>query len=353
MAKSSSNVRVTIADIARESGVSPATVSLVLRDKPGIGYETRQRVMDCARSLGYIFTSSNPTNETAISGIGLIIKIDPSQESSVDQFYTPVLAGIEAFCRYRNINLLYAHMPVDADNNLLEVPRLLQEQTVDGLLLVGVWLNGTIMRVLKQQDIPTVLVDAYAPTNLFDAVLTDNEIGAYQAVSYLIENGHHHIAIVGSLPKSYPSIQERRAGYIKAMAEHNLAPYFIDCHMHSNEAVPATVAYLEQHPEITAVFSCNDEVAIGVIAALQAQGRRVPEDLSIIGFDNIALAKHITPALTTMRVDKMGMGRLAAQLLVNRIEYPTAGQVQTFIQPSLIERQSIAKSLPVSGAKRH
>jgi LacI family transcriptional regulator len=98
---------------------------------------------------------------------------------------------------------------------------------------------------------------------------------------------------------------------------------------------------LRQHPEITAVFGCNDDVAIAVIKAAETLGKRVPEDLSVVGFDNIVLAQHVIPPLTTMRVDKMGMGRLAAQTLLNRIEYPEAGWIRGVIIPTLIERQSV------------
>lgn len=335
--------KVTIADIARDSGVSPATVSLVLRDKPGIGPETRQRVLDSAQALGYIITSPKPPLQGSISSIGLILKVRPNDEPLTNQFYAPVLAGIEAYCRQQQINLFYAHMPVDEDNNPLELPRLLQEQPANGLLILGAWLNDSLTRLLQPQETPLVLVDAYAATDQYDAVITDNEAGAYQATTYLIENGHQHIAIVGSLPRSYPSIQERRSGYLRAMSEHSLEPHFVDCHLYPDAAVPATVAYLEKHPEITAIFSCNDEVAIGVMNAMQALRKSVPQKLSIIGFDNIALAQHVTPTLTTMRVDKRGMGRLAAQLLLNRLEYPEAGQVCAVIRPSLIERESVRR----------
>jgi LacI family transcriptional regulator len=335
--------RITIADIARDSGVSPATVSLVLRDKPGISLETRQRVLDSAQALGYIFTPPKPTLQAPVSSIGLILKVRPNDEPLTNHFYAPVLAGIEAYCRRQQVNLFYAHMPVDEDNNPLELPRLLQEQPADGLLIVGAWLNDSVTRLLQPQETPLVLVDAYATADLYDAVITDNEAGAYRAATYLIENGHQHIAIVGSLPHSYPSIQERRSGYLRAIAERNLEPRFVDCHLHPDSAVPASVAYLEKHPEVTAIFCCNDEVAIGVMSAMQALGKQVPQELSLIGFDNIALAQHVTPALTTMRVDKKGMGRLAAQLLFNRLEFPEAGQVRIVIRPGLIERQSVRR----------
>jgi LacI family transcriptional regulator len=336
--------KITIHDIARDSGVSPATVSLALRDKPGISPETRQRVMDTAQRLGYIPKASWPaTIHTEIHSIGLLLKTRADDVLATNQFYAPVLAGIEATCRQRHINLFYAHLPVDEENNLLEPPRLLRQAETAGLLLVGAHLNDAMLAVFQQQHMPVVLVDAYADGDPFDAVVTDNITGAYQATVHLIENGHRHIALVGSHAHTYPSIEERRNGYLRAIADHQLQAHLADSSLHPDTAVPAALVYLHQHPEVTAVFAANDEIAIALIHALQAAGRHIPDDLSIVGFDNITLAQHTTPALTTMRVDKMGMGRLAAQLLFNRIEFPAAGAVCTVIRPSLMQRQSVKR----------
>lgn len=336
--------KVTIHDIARDSGVSPATVSLALRDKPGISQETRQRVMDTAQRLGYIPKASWPaTIHTEIHSIGLLLKTRADDVLATNQFYAPVLAGIEATCRQRHINLFYAHLPVDEENNLLEPPRLLKQPEAAGLLLVGAHLNNAMLAVFHRQNMPVVLVDAYADGDPFDAVVTDNVTGAYQATTHLIENGHRHIALVGSHPHTYPSIEERREGYRRAMNTHQLQPHFVDSPLMADTAVPTALSYLHQHPEVTAIFAANDEIAVALIHALQAEGKHVPDDLSIIGFDNIFLAQHTTPTLTTMRVDKIGMGRLAAQLLFNRIEFPAAGAVCTIIRPSLIQRQSVKR----------
>lgn len=334
--------KVTIAHVAEDSEVSTATVSLVLRDRPGVSQETRQRVLDSAQKLGYLHRSTRPLPaHTNIHNIGLILKTRPDDPLAVNQFYAPVLAGIEGACRQRDINLFYAHMPVDETNDPLEPPRLLRNEEADGLLLVGAHLNDAMLAIFQQQNTPVVLVDAYADGEPFDAVVTDNITGGWQATKHLIDNGHQQIAIVGSQPQAYPSIQERRDGYIRAITEQALPLHFVDSALHPDTAVPATLAYLDQHPELTAVFSCNDEIAIALIKALQAAGKQIPDDLSIIGFDNVLLAQHITPTLTTMRVDKMGMGRLAAQLLFNRITFPAAGSVCTVIRPSLIQRHSV------------
>lgn len=336
--------KVTISDIAHKSGVSPATVSLALRNKPGVGQETRQRIFDNAKALGYLGTSIQTETNTNIGTIGLIIKLDAVEDTLTNNFYTPVLAGIEATCRMQNINLLYAHLLVDQDNQPIEAPQLLREQQTRGLLFVGAFLNQPTLNILQQQNIPIVLVDAYAIDDHFDLVISDNETGGYQATKYLIEQNHCKIAIVGSLPNAYPSILGRRFGYLKAMEEQGLPPQFIDCHLDGGEAAVAVTQFFKTNPEVTALFCCNDEIAISVMNAARALGKRVPEDLSIIGYDDIGSAQHVTPSLTTMHVDKRGMGRLATQLLLNRIRFPQMGRVQTVVRPYLIERESVTQN---------
>lgn len=337
------NRKATLADIARESGVSTATVSLVLRDKPGVGDETRQRVLDAAQALGYVYAPSNQAAGRALPDtFGVLIKSRPGDLPASNSFYAPVLAGVETVCRRNRINLMVANLLVDERNHPLETPRLMQSGEVDGLLIAGMHLNDSLARRLEAISAPVVLVDAYAGGSPFDAVVIDNTGGAYAAVQHLVNHGHRHIGIVGSLPDAYPSIRERREGYLQALAEHGLEPAFADCVLHPDAAGPAVTALLAEHPEITALFGCNDDVAIAAMRAAQSLGRDVPASLSVIGFDNIGLSQAVSPALTTMRVDMMGMGRLAAQLLLNRAEYPGAGQVRAVICPGLVERESVA-----------
>jgi LacI family transcriptional regulator len=256
------------------------------------------------------------------------------------------LAGIEEACRQKKINLLYATLPVDENNNPVEVPRLLEENT-DGLLLVGAFLDGALAPVLEQKAVPIVLVDAYALSDKYDAVVSDNVRGAYQAVSYLIQRGHRHIGMVGSCPDGYPSLRERRQGYVQALTEHGLTEvYFTDCTPNKEAASEATTKLLSQHSQVTAVFGCNDETALAAMRAAQAFGRKVPEEFSVIGFDDIDLAQHVTPSLTTMHVDKAGMGRMAVQLLINRVESPNTERVTSVIHPRLIERESVSTRTP-------
>lgn len=332
--------KVTMTDVAAHSGVSPATVSLVLRNKPGVGAETRQRVLDSAQTLGYVLRPSARSQSDEVRTAGLIVKVRADDIPADNSFYAPVLAAIEAECRRNQFNLLLANMPVDESNTPLEIPRLLRDDQVDGVMLVGVQVTEEMLAILAAQQTTAVLVDAYAPEAEFDAVVSDNVGGAREAVGHLVALGHRRIALVGSTPDAYPSIRDRRAGYVAELDAHGLTPLFADSPLLPEAAAEATLHLLETEPDVTAVFACNDNVAIAAMQAIQATGRRVPEDVALIGFDNIALAQHVAPPLTTMRVDKVGMGRLAMQLLINRLTYPEAGFVQSVIHPQLIERGS-------------
>lgn len=338
------NGRTTMADIAEQSGVSVSTVSLVLREKPGVGLDTRRRVLQVARDLGYIPQNQTASYTPALTNIGLILKADPDSVPQANKFYSHVVAGIEMACRRRHVNLLYATMTVDEDSYTLELPRMLvEEDTADGLLLVGAFLDEPLIRVVDRRSTPIVLVDAYATWNVYDAIVSDNFSGAHQAVTHLIRHGHRHIGLVGSHPKAYPSIQERRSGYVQALEENDISDcYVAECHnINTEEIIEATTVLLRHNPQITAIFGVNDEVAITVMDVARDLGRHVPDDLSIVGFDNIDLAACVSPPLTTMHVDKIGMGRLAVELLVNRIEHPESSPVRATVRPNLIERSSV------------
>lgn len=336
--------RVTLEKIARQSGVSLTTVSLVLREKRGVNIETRRKVLDVARQLGYpLKMAANGAPVASLQHIGVVMRTRAYDQPQTNLFYTPVLMGIEAACRKQNINMLYGSMTVDMENHPVELPRMLQEDGLDGLIVVGAFVDAEIAQIMQNSGLPIVLVDSYALDYNYDAVLTDNFQGAYQAVSYLIARGHRRIGIVGSHPQGFPSVVERRRGYLQALQDHGIVqPYFADSLLIRSEAAAAAVKLIQRSPEVTALFCCNDDVAIGVIQSTQAAGRRVPDDISVIGFDDIELAEHVFPPITTMRVDKVNMGRLAVQTLSNHVEFLASTHMSIALKPVLIERQSVA-----------
>jgi LacI family transcriptional regulator len=338
--------RVTVQEIAEKAGVSPATVSLALRGKPSIPVETRTRVQEAAHDLGYINRVQTQRSGVGfgMDNIGMVMRHLPENPQD-NPFYSIVQAGIEMACRQHHVNLIYSSLPVDRDSRILEVPRMLLEDAVDGLLGVGLYLNENNVKIFERLAVPIVLVDAYATSGQYDTVETMNEEGAYDAVCYLIAQGHRHIGVIGTHPGAFPSIIDRRRGYERALREHGIAErYFIDCDLDRQPAYEAAKDAFSQPTPVTAIFAANDWLVVGVLRALRELEIRVPEDISLIGFDDDLLAGHITPALTTMQVDKVGMGRLAVSLLVNRIQHPDAAQVVARLRPRLIERDS-AKSV--------
>jgi LacI family transcriptional regulator len=252
------------------------------------------------------------------------------------------MAGVEAGCRAQNLTLLYETLPVDENHSALEVPRVIQDPRLDGLILAGGGMDERLSAALRQRGIPAVLVEGSAPGDQYDSVAIENEEGAYQAARHLIEKGHRQIAFLGGGPDAPVSLRNRRQGYVRALTECQLQPAYGDCPHTNREAILATTCrLLNENPRISAILCCTDEAAIIALHAARMAGKQVPQDLSIVGFDDIAAAENSQPPLTTMQVDKISLGRLAVQLIINRAENPNLGRVTMHLHTSLIERQSV------------
>jgi LacI family transcriptional regulator len=343
--------RATLADVAEAVGLSPAAVSLALRGKAGVSEATRSRVVEAARTLGYRPLSGISRQHQKPMTIGLVINAfaDPPE---ANRFYAPVMAGIEESCRAHRMDLMFATMPVDQHYYPIEVPRIVTDRTCDGLIVVGAHLSQATAEILEAAP-PAVLVDAYSEDDAFDSVATDNVGGARTAVEHLVTRGHREIAVLGTEPQAFPSILQRRRGYEQVMLEASFAPRFIDTPYWPPEAAAvAGVQYLKAHSEVTAVFCANDAVAVALLQACRREGISVPDQVSVVGFDDIDLAGFVSPALTTMAVDKVGMGRIAVTLLAHRLEQANECVTQTFVRPQLVERQSVRRlgTLPEPGA---
>ncbi|MBE2272301.1 MAG: LacI family DNA-binding transcriptional regulator [Anaerolinea sp.] len=333
----------TLRDVAERAGVSLGTASNVLNNRDNVSDEARAKVVEAATALGYrMQVRVSAATRHSLSVVGAIGKIDDGQTMMINPFYSYVLAGIEWECQRNNLSLMLANIMVDNLNRPPTLPPMLLDNHVDGVLLVGTFLEDTIQLVGKRFEKPVVLIDAYAPGSHFDSVVTDNISGAYAAVKYLIKQGHQKIALVGSMPDSYPSIRERRKGYLRALKNHRISDVYIeDSPLNREGGFDATCNLLQHSPEITAIFACNDEVAYGAILAARQLGRDVPDDLSVIGFDDIDLARQMSPALTTVRVDKRLMGTLAVQYLVARAENPGNSALTTLISTQIVVRDSV------------
>ena len=297
--------------------------------------------MQAAAELGYQLPERAPGNRD-LSTIGVLVKRHPNQGIPIDPFYGAVFSGAEQLCQLHGINLMYASVDVDLFSQLVEWPPLVRETQIEGWLILGVGLSrcGDELETIFGTNV--VLVDAYPSTQLFDNIITDNQHGVLLAMNYLIKQGHHHIGLIGSTPESYPSVAERRAAYFEALKragiEHN---YVEDATLHAPEAYEATRRMLVNEPQVTAIFACNDDTAMGVLRAAHELGRRVPDDLSVVGFDDLELASETIPPLTTVQVDKSLMGALAVRQLIDRRQNPNRVPLTIRLGTRLVVRQSV------------
>jgi len=334
--------RVTLAEVAKLANVAVGTASEALNQKIGISERTRNRVLSAARQLGYGQRLVDvEASDGALNTVG-VIKHNQHDYPGFDPFYFPVIAGIEHKCQAVGLTMSYATCEVDSFNRVTRLPPAMVSSRLDGLIIVGAFLAQPFAREIRSLPCPVVLVDSYAEDVRFDRILTNNLDGANEAVSYLIRSGHRHIGLIGSCEGCYPSICERRAGYLTALARHSIAEQYIEeSPLNRKAAHDATLKLLERAPHLTALFVVNDNAAFGAIAAARSLGYEVPRQLSVIGFDDIMFAADMTPALTTMRIDKMRMGELAVQTLNYRIGNPDAPAMATILDATLVKRDSV------------
>lgn len=337
--------RITISDIARESGASPTTVSLVLRDKGGIGIETRERVLAAAQALGYerkpIRRAATPGDVTTAAILFRAHTPNPQGGAlGVNPFYSWVLTGMEAVARTKRINLIYGTLTVSNANDITDLPDHLLDQDLDGIVVVGAFDDDAVNVLLGPTNRPVVVVDGPATSASFDVVTSDNAGGTETATNHLMEAGHREIGLISRVHGHNPNFDAREHGYHRAMERAGLKP--VVGRISQWDANEALEHILEARPEVTALVSVNDQFALDIARALEKRGIRIPDHMSLIGFDDTDHAIAFSPGLSTMKVDKVGMGRLAITLLDYRLQWPDAAPASIVLPPSLITRGSVA-----------
>jgi len=333
----------TLRDVARLAGVSLGTASQAINNRPNVATETRERVMGAVAELGYHIPtrSRNPVGVfTEINTIAALVKITPHLNPPIDPFNQLILSGAERECQSRGIRLMYTGVEVDLHSAVKQIPSLELNKNDNGLLLIGGNLSEAISHYIKQHNLPLVLVDSYAEAD-FDRVLTENVKGAFDAVSYLIQQGHRRIGLIGCNADSYPSIRQRREGYLRALEAHGIDEHYIEeSDLFGASGYNATISLLRREPGVSAIFVCNDDTALGVMRAAREMERKIPADLSLIGFDDLAPVSEMM-SLATMHIDKMLMGTLATRLLIERIQNPDRVPVTVTLGARLVPRESV------------
>jgi len=342
----------TIQEVARLAGVSTATVSRSFNSPGLLSKETERRVLEVAERLNYRprkarLARNRPTTETGLgtATIGFqFFAASPSDTLAVNDFYGPVLAGAMDEASELGLNLLVhtTHRKRLSE----ELPKMVRDQAVSGMLLVGT-ADPEILDMFSAQIAQIVLVDNRDAHGKFDGIVSDGFRGATEAVNYLYKLGHRRIGFLWETPEII-TFQDRYHGYLCALIEKGLPidPDLILCtHGPDEDTQPEMEAFLKRPDRPTAMFCVNDFNAVTFMRACRACGVGVPEDISLVGFDDIQLASHSHPALSTIRVQKEYLGRLGVRRLLYHLQNPnprTLDEVPILIEVpvSLVERSS-------------
>lgn len=331
--------KVTIYDIAREASVGIGTVSRVLNNHPNVTPETRKRVKDIAKRLNYQpHTYAQRLARRQSETISAIIPF------FTNYFFIEVLQGVQDRISQLGYDLvLYGVNDINQVESYLA--RALQRGKVDGILFFSMRLPEKIIPRLKETGLPTVLVDATSPD--FDSISVANTEGAYAATTHLVELGHRKVGLVNAKLVSAPAI-ERLQGYRRALENHGISFSESLVRTGSNTkqdgfnrdaGYEAMMEFIKTGSEMPKAFFISSDIqAMGAIAALSENGLKVPEDVAIVGFDDIELARHIK--LTTMRQPMYQIGVLAIERLVARMANPEMEVLHTTFSPTLIVRES-------------
>lgn len=328
---------VTIVDVAEHAGVSIATVSRVLNQPHVVAPETAQRVRAAIARLSY-----RPRAAARVLASGRSYAIGLITDTIAVPFFAPLLQGIEDAARQHNFNLLI-HCTRDELNTNAGFYRPLGPHNTDGLLVFAGALCAAELEHLCARDFPIVLLYQMPPDNLpIPCVLIENRENARQLVEHLIVvHGHRRIAFIKG-PETQEDSHQRELGYREALARHEIAPDEALIAMvgrRGSGADEVVARWLHQGQQLDAIFAWDDDTALEVIHALQLAGRRVPEDIAVVGFDDIHLAYYAAPPLTTVRTPVEQVGREAVRQLVQRI---TTGQATpvTVLPTELVIRRS-------------
>ena len=327
----------TMKDIARLAQVSTSTVSHVINGSRFVSDEIREKVMRIVAELNYTPSAvarSLKVRETKT--IGLLVT------ATNNPFFAEVMAGVEQYCQKNQYNLIIATTGGDAKRLQQNLQTLIHKQ-VDGVLLMcGDSRFQADMEL--EVSLPLVVMDWWFTELNADKILENSEYGGYLATKSMVDAGHQKIGIItGNLRKSVA--KNRLQGYKKALSEANIVlnpDWIVESHFDFEGGIVGAQKLLSLSDRPTAIFCCSDTIAIGAYQAIQNQGLRIPQDISIMGYDDIELARYLFPSLSTISQPKAELGRLAVETLLQRIQEPNENYRTLVLEPACILRESVS-----------
>ncbi len=337
---------VTIKDIAKRLNLSYSTVSRALNSSSLVNEKTMRRIQEEARKLGY--TPNALARGLVLKKSGIIGMIIPD---ITNPFFPALARGAEDRAVERGYNLLVCNTDWNIELETRHL-KLIQEKKVDGLILSSINLENKYLETIIERGYPLVFVSRVYPGVDVNFVGMDTHYGGYLAGKHLVELGHREIAFVGG-KFSIGSVQGRFLGFLKALKEAGIefnSSLAVEGEFNIESGYEKAIGLFRSNRQITAVFAANDLVAVGVIKAVRELGLSVPEDVSVIGYDDIFISSIPGIELTTVFQEKRKMGELAVDLLLDEIEASMEGGLRKakrkrriILKPRLVIRKTTAK----------
>lgn len=332
------NMKLKLEEIAKRSGVSRSTVSRVINNDPNVNAETRERVASVIRALNF---QPNAAARSLARGrshvLGLVI---PQGVGALftDPYFPILLQGISSACNAREHSVMLWLAEPEYERRTIR--QILHGGLIDGVIVSSMLIDDPIVQALSEANKPFILVGRFPMNPNVSYVDADNEKGAHEAVAHLIRLGRRRIATITG-PSNMIAGSDRRDGYLAALRERGFTSdprLIVEGDFTEAGGYAAMQRLLAQQPD--AVFTANDIMAQGALRALREAGRRVPDDVAVVGFDDIPAAAHTEPPLTTVRQPIQRLGAVAVDLLIDLVQKPEAGPKRVQLPTELVIRRS-------------
>jgi LacI family transcriptional regulator len=338
-----SSMTATLEEIARHAGVSRSTVSRVMNDHPNVDQGTRARVLSVAESLNYhpnMAARSLAAGRTQILGLAI-----PAGVSILftDPYFPILIQGITSACNAQDHSLMLWLGEPEYERRTIR--RMLRGGQLDGVILASALMDDAILEALVKVRLPFVLIGRHVVDDLVSYVDVDNRNSAYQMVTFLLRSGYERVATITG-PRNMIAGADRLEGYVAALRERRVShdpTLIVEGDFTEEGGYRAMRQLLPAAPD--AVFAASDAMAIGALRAVREEGKRVPEDIAIAGFDDIPLASRTEPPLTTVRQPIQRMGAVAVDTLIDLITHPGTEPRRILLPTELVIRASTGSGM--------
>lgn len=332
---------IKMADIAREIGVSVVTVSNALAGRDGVSDSLRKKICETAEKMGYKPSGSRSDKKTAYRPkLGKNVGILTSERfvGNRGTFYWELTASVSNKLAELNVYTIYECISAKNEKEKI-LPKIITENKIDGIIVIG-QIRRMYIELLSSIEIPLIFVDFYDNRFDVDSVNSDSYYGGYMLTDYLVEMGHRKIGFFGNVTAT-SSIHDRFLGYVKCIMENNLE-YRDEWTIDDRDEYGKLFDNITFPEELPTAFVCNcDETAFRVISALKSKGIRIPEDISVVGYDNYTVSSICVPTITTIEVDIDKMAEVSVEIMAKKLINPSYREGRRIIMGRLIEKESV------------